>query len=141
MYAERLVSEKVVGEVDVKRIVENHLRHLSDELEASKVFQPEAYYYKKQWSGIEQASASITTWDTGMDYDILHHIGVRSVSYPSTFVSLFSALLRCRKRLKVSSILSLTNIQINVSIAGDSSTPFENACEWPTGEIGKRHQD
>lgn len=50
-------------------------------------FQPAAAYYKRQWAGFGQASASVTTWDTGLPYDLLRHVGEQSVRVPEDFVS------------------------------------------------------
>lgn len=85
-YAERLIDENVVNDEFVKKTTDNHLRYLNDELTNVKFYQPEAYYFKKQWKGIEQASSSISIWDTGMDYSILHYVGKQSVYYPDEFV-------------------------------------------------------
>lgn len=89
-YAMRLIEAKIVEAATVKGIVENYFKHLNVELDKAKFYQPEAYYYKKQWKNLKQASSSITTWDTGLDYSILHYVGMQSVSYPKEFVSFVS---------------------------------------------------
>lgn len=86
-YAEKLINEQIVTKSDVKTITEAHTRFLNTELENEKTYQPKPYYFKKQWQGVEQASSSITTWDTGLEYSILLHIGKQSVHYPENFVS------------------------------------------------------
>lgn len=133
-YADRLVEEKVVGRDDVKKISENYFKHLNSELETSKFYQPEPYYYKKQWKGIEQASSSLTTWDTGIDYSILHHIGIQSVSYPDNFVSFINQM---RKIF----FLNFDFRSISNYFAENSSTSFKNACEKSSITFGKRYEN
>lgn len=90
LYAAKLVHENIVTEEFVQQVSDRHQRYLNEELTNMASYEPEAYYFHKQWQGIEQASASsITTWDTGMDYHILHHVGKQSVSYPESFVRFF----------------------------------------------------
>lgn len=72
--------------------VEEICRHQSDyfnsELHAIESYQPESsFYFQKQWQGFMQAPKDVTIWDTGMSWDLLHHIGRSSVYYPPDFVS------------------------------------------------------
>lgn len=62
------------------------MNFLNSELAATDSYKPEAYYFKKQWSHIQQASSDVTTWDTGVDYSLLRYIGERSVTTPKDFV-------------------------------------------------------
>lgn len=87
LYAGRLVGEGVVDAEGVKRIIDSFTLYLNEELTKLNFYQPEATYFNKKWKGIEQATSSITTWDTGMDYSILHHVGKQSVHIPKDFVS------------------------------------------------------
>lgn len=70
-------------------IVKGHFSFLNSELTDS--YQPEAYYFKKQWSHIQQASGNVTTWDTGVDYSLLRYIGEKSVTTPKDFVNTAAA--------------------------------------------------
>lgn len=67
-------------------VVKAYFDFLNSELTATDSYRPEAYYFKKQWSHIQQASSNVTTWDTGVDYGLLRYIGERSVSIPKDFV-------------------------------------------------------
>lgn len=87
MYAERLIEENVVNAADVQKCKDNYMHHLNDELDRSNSYEPKAYYYQKGWKGMQPATSSITTWDTGLDYSILHYVGIQSVSYPKQFVN------------------------------------------------------
>lgn len=84
--------ENSIVSSDVDKIAENYTRHLVEQFDESSSYEPEAYYFKKQWQHIRRASTSITTWNTGIDYNILHYVGTQSVSYPKNFVSLFIRL-------------------------------------------------
>lgn len=87
MYAQHLIQANIVSHDDVKKTVDNYTRHLNDELENVKSYKPHAYYYTNQWKHMQPASTSITTWNTGLDYSILHYVGIQSVTYPKAFVS------------------------------------------------------
>lgn len=87
LYADRLVQENVVTVEDVQKCVENHSKYLNAELDRVKVYEPQPYYYQRSWKDIKPATTSITTWNTGLDYSILHYVGRQSVSYPEQFVS------------------------------------------------------
>lgn len=89
LYAERLVQENVVTPDDIRQCIESRTQYLNSELEKSKDYQPTPYYYQRGWSDIQPATSSITTWNTGVDYDILHYVGLQSVTYPEKFVSAF----------------------------------------------------
>lgn len=69
-------------------VVKAHWDFLNSELAATDSYQPEAYYFQKQWSHIKQASGNVTTWDTGVDYSLLRYIGEKSVSVPKDFVNI-----------------------------------------------------
>lgn len=88
LYVKKLIEDNIVTEEYVKNVSDSHFRYLNDELANLKLYQPDAYYFKKKWSTVEPASSSITTWDTGLDYNILCHVGTQSVSYPKDFVRL-----------------------------------------------------
>lgn len=87
LYAERLVDENVVTRDVVKKCTETYSQYLNNELDKVKTYEPTPYYYQRRWKDIKPATSSITTWNTGLDYSILHYVGVQSVSYPENFVS------------------------------------------------------
>lgn len=85
-YAEQLINGGTIDGAQVEAIVQNHTRFLNDELRRAASYQPDAYYFNKQWRHIKQASNAITTWNTGVDYSILHYVGAQSVTFPHNFV-------------------------------------------------------
>lgn len=69
-------------------IASTRTQWLNAELSAvDSEFRPAAAYYERQWSAMRQASADVTTWDTGVDYAVLRHVGEHSVRVPDGFVS------------------------------------------------------
>lgn len=86
LYSEKILSENVTTKEHLDGIVKNHFDFLNSELAATDSYEPVAYYFQKQWSGIQQASSNITTWDTGIDYNLLRYIGEKSVYFPDDFV-------------------------------------------------------
>lgn len=87
LYASRLIGEQILSQDEVNAIATEHLNHLNKELAAVDHFKPAAAYYERQWAGLGQASPSVTTWDTGLSYDVLRHVGEQSVRVPDNFVS------------------------------------------------------
>lgn len=87
-YAEEMVTQGVISEEMVDEIVTSHTSWLSLHLKVAEKYVPEDLYFKKQWEGISQAEAVITTWDTGLDTNLLAEIGKKSVTYPRSFVRL-----------------------------------------------------
>ncbi|XP_055535959.1 probable 2-oxoglutarate dehydrogenase E1 component DHKTD1 homolog, mitochondrial [Wyeomyia smithii] len=85
LYAAKLLATGELEQADVKTIVKNHTDFLNSELQNLNEYQPEKGYFEQQWSGMQQAGSEITTWDTGVDYSLLHLIARTSVEYPSDF--------------------------------------------------------
>lgn len=85
-YADKLILEGIITTEQISKIEANHIEHLTNEYNNVDSYEPDAYYFKNQWSGIQQATNSITYWDTGLDYSILKYIGEKSVDYPKDFV-------------------------------------------------------
>ncbi|KAG4071158.1 hypothetical protein HA402_001148 [Bradysia odoriphaga] len=85
LYSEKIVNENVTTREHLVDVVKEHVAFLNSELSATDSYKPEAYYFKKQWSHIQQASSNVTTWDTGVDYNLLRYIGEKSVTIPQDF--------------------------------------------------------
>lgn len=86
-YAERLISEKVITEEEVKEIAQHQFNYYASELQHAEEFVPDKTYFRKQWADFVQAPETITIWDTGMSWEILSFIGRASVYHPPEFVS------------------------------------------------------
>ncbi|XP_063893768.1 probable 2-oxoglutarate dehydrogenase E1 component DHKTD1 homolog, mitochondrial [Helicoverpa armigera] len=85
VYAEKLVSEGVLKEDDVKDILATYTSHLQKEYEAVPTYKPEVSYYQEQWSGMQAAPHAVETWDTGVDTGLLKVVGQASVTVPDDF--------------------------------------------------------
>uniref|UniRef100_A0A1L8E1X1 Putative 2-oxoglutarate dehydrogenase e1 subunit n=1 Tax=Nyssomyia neivai TaxID=330878 RepID=A0A1L8E1X1_9DIPT len=84
-YTNYLISENEMTLDEVNKIAKGHANYLTSELNQLGTYEPDMWYFKKQWSGMQQAGSEITTWDTGLDYSLLGYIGVKSVEYPENF--------------------------------------------------------
>lgn len=84
-----MVDEGIMTKDEVDEIVKQQFEFYNSELQAVDKYEPEKSYFKKQWEGFTQASSDITTWDTGVDWELLSYIGRNSVYHPPDFVSLF----------------------------------------------------
>nr|CAD7445064.1 unnamed protein product [Timema bartmani] len=72
MYAAELVKLGVLTNDDVTNIVETHSGWLSEELKKVDASKPEA-------------PAAVTTWDTGVEQQLLRYVATKSVAYPHNF--------------------------------------------------------
>lgn len=89
-----MVDEGIMTKDEVDEIVKQQFEFYNSELQAVDKYEPEKSYFKKQWEGFTQASSDITTWDTGVDWELLSYIGRNSVYHPPDFVSLNSFIYR-----------------------------------------------
>lgn len=83
-FSESLAEKNIVTRQEIEDIKKNYYDKLNNDLKDA-TFKPGKSYFMKQWSGIEQASKNLTTWDTGMNVEILRYIGMKSVEYPNNF--------------------------------------------------------
>ncbi|XP_067012893.2 probable 2-oxoadipate dehydrogenase complex component E1 homolog [Anabrus simplex] len=84
-YAELLIKSGIMTEEETRRIVNDHSSWLNEILKNLDSHVVKKSYFKRQWSGIQQAPAAITLWDTGVDQTTLHYIGAKSVAYDEKF--------------------------------------------------------
>lgn len=94
-YADRMVDEGILTRDDVNRITKEQFDYFNQELQSAESYTPEKSYFDNQWKGFVQAPKDLTTWDTGMTWDILSYLGNASVYHPTDFVR--TALKNSRK--------------------------------------------
>ncbi|XP_050562877.1 probable 2-oxoglutarate dehydrogenase E1 component DHKTD1 homolog, mitochondrial [Spodoptera frugiperda] len=85
LYTEKLLSEGVLSEEEVKNEVATHTSYLQKQFEAVPTYKPEVSYYQDQWAGFQAAPNAVETWDTGVDTGLLQMVGHASVAYPDDF--------------------------------------------------------
>ncbi|GFG30109.1 hypothetical protein Cfor_07750 [Coptotermes formosanus] len=85
MYADLLVNEGVMTKEEVEGIVAEHSEWLNGILKSMDTYIPQESFLQKHWSGIQQADAAVTVWDTGTHLDLLRYVGMKSVAYPKEF--------------------------------------------------------
>ncbi|KAI8505674.1 putative 2-oxoglutarate dehydrogenase E1 component DHKTD1, mitochondrial, partial [Branchiostoma belcheri] len=83
VYAEQLVNDGLLTKEDVAKISADCMAKLGDHFSKLESFPPQARHLQKQWTGLVQASSQITTWDTGVDANLLKYVGAKSVEVPS----------------------------------------------------------
>ncbi|KAF9405803.1 hypothetical protein HW555_013606 [Spodoptera exigua] len=85
LYTEKLISEGILSEEEVKDEVATHTSYLQKQYEAVPTYKPEVSYYQEQWAGFQAAPNAVETWDTGVDTGLLQMVGHASVAYPDDF--------------------------------------------------------
>ncbi|XP_060070880.1 2-oxoadipate dehydrogenase complex component E1-like [Ylistrum balloti] len=83
MYANKLVDEGVCGRDVLDKAIQEWSETLAKDMSAVDTHIPQQRHLQQQWSGLVQASDSVTTWDTGVASDILKFVGAKSVDIPS----------------------------------------------------------
>ncbi|XP_026279929.2 2-oxoadipate dehydrogenase complex component E1 isoform X1 [Frankliniella occidentalis] len=84
-YGSELVDRGVMKKGELEKIVADRMEWLNDKLKKIDSFVPKPTYFQRQWSSVEQAGAAVTSWDTGVDVQLLRHIARKSVEYPEHF--------------------------------------------------------
>lgn len=84
-YADKLTSEGVLSQDEVKEISNAYTKYLQSQYEMVPNYKPEVTYYQEQWSGLKPAPKAIETWDTGVNENMLKLVGEASVTVPEDF--------------------------------------------------------
>ncbi|XP_018378530.1 PREDICTED: probable 2-oxoglutarate dehydrogenase E1 component DHKTD1, mitochondrial isoform X2 [Trachymyrmex cornetzi] len=85
-YAEKLVDVNIFTRKNVENIIDSHITWLNKTLkESSKDASRPSTVYAGRWAKMKQAEANITRWDTGVELDLLHFVGEKSVQVPPNF--------------------------------------------------------
>ncbi|KAJ8925254.1 hypothetical protein NQ315_009082 [Exocentrus adspersus] len=109
LYADQLVKDGILTQKDCKDIVDDHFNWLNEHLKAAESYKPQDVYFKKHWKEFVQPDDVITTWDTGIDLDLMTFIGSKSVKCPSHF-EIHPTLLRTHVKNRLSRIAEGVNI-------------------------------
>lgn len=75
----KLIENNVLSTNKVKNIIDNYNSQLNQSLNEMDNFILQPTYFAGLWSGIKQAEASVTEWDTGVDLNLLKFIAEKSV--------------------------------------------------------------
>ncbi|XP_033198783.2 2-oxoadipate dehydrogenase complex component E1 [Bombus vancouverensis nearcticus] len=78
-YLDKLVKNNVLPMEKAKNIIEDHKAKLNQGLNEADNYVPQPTYFAGLWSEIQQADASVTQWDTGVDLSLLRFIAEKSV--------------------------------------------------------------
>ncbi|XP_054014443.1 probable 2-oxoglutarate dehydrogenase E1 component DHKTD1 homolog, mitochondrial [Hylaeus anthracinus] len=78
-YVEKLIKSNVLSMEKAKDIVKNHKAWLNRALKQVDNYIPQPAYFAGLWSEMQQADATVTQWDTGVDLNLLKFIALKSV--------------------------------------------------------------
>lgn len=87
VYAEKMIKMGILCNEDLVRISRERFEYFNTELLASETYIPEKPEFSKQWKGFVQAPKELTTWDTGVEWNLLSNVGRASVHVPDDFVN------------------------------------------------------
>lgn len=109
LYADFLIQEGVLTSDEVSSIANEYYSWLNDIFKTLDAFQIKKSYFQRQWSSIKQAPAALTTWDTGVDLNLLKYVGNQSVKYPENF-NIHPHLLKTHVKGRLTKINTGSNI-------------------------------
>lgn len=78
-YVNKLIENNVLLTNKVKNIIGNYNSQLNQSLNEMDNFIPQPTYFAGLWTGIKQAEASVTEWNTGVDLNLLKFVAEKSV--------------------------------------------------------------
>ncbi|KAJ2485533.1 hypothetical protein EV174_001657, partial [Coemansia sp. RSA 2320] len=84
-YERQMQEEGIVTKDDASETRAAFVKHLDDELAASKDFVPQADHLKGKWAGLIMSTEAVTTIDTGVPVATLRKVGEKSVSVDQAF--------------------------------------------------------
>lgn len=85
----KLIENNVLSTNKVKNIIDNYNSQLNQSLNEMDNFIPQPTYFEGLWTGIKQAEASVTEWDTGVDLNLLKFIAEKSVHIKDNVVRIY----------------------------------------------------
>ncbi|KAJ8964681.1 hypothetical protein NQ314_004713, partial [Rhamnusium bicolor] len=130
LYSEKLITDGILTEEDRKQIVNGHYDWLNEHLKAVEHYQPQDVSFKKQWEGFIQPEDVITTWDSGIDIDLMKFVGSKSVQYPENF-EIHPTLLKTHVKNRLSKVAEGANIDWSTAEAlALGSLLFEGRVTW-----------
>ncbi|XP_008214961.1 probable 2-oxoglutarate dehydrogenase E1 component DHKTD1 homolog, mitochondrial isoform X1 [Nasonia vitripennis] len=86
-YLDELINAKVLSQEQANMIVEQFTEKLAEALRRVDDYVPQATYFTGRWSQLKQADSAVTTWDTGVDTNLLQLIANKSVQSPEELVN------------------------------------------------------
>ena len=85
-YLEKLSESNILTKGEGKSIVEKHTSWLAKALSEIDNFVPQPTYFTGWWSRLKQAESAVTTWNTGVDLNLLQFIANKSVHFKDSLV-------------------------------------------------------
>ncbi|XP_033106615.1 probable 2-oxoglutarate dehydrogenase E1 component DHKTD1, mitochondrial [Anneissia japonica] len=92
-YVDKLSEEGIIDKKDIAKEVSLYQDTLNNSLKEAETYQPKQFHLQAHWKGFVDAPSHITTWDTGVDPELLRFIAAKSVEVPENF-KVHSTLLK-----------------------------------------------
>ncbi|KAI9563198.1 hypothetical protein GHT06_010655 [Daphnia sinensis] len=113
-YCRKLVDEGVMEKEGHQNLLTTHTNQMSIAFKEADSYSPSAstsysQVGEQQSKALKTATGDITSWDTGVDLDVLRWVGARSVHIPSNF-SLHPTLKRGHVDARLNKLLTGTNL-------------------------------
>ncbi|XP_022090977.1 probable 2-oxoglutarate dehydrogenase E1 component DHKTD1, mitochondrial isoform X2 [Acanthaster planci] len=85
LYLKEVTEAGAVDQAEIDSELARNQEELNQCLKAAKTHEPEPTTLGKQWSSCVEAPAHITSWDTGVDMELLRFVAAKSVELPEDF--------------------------------------------------------
>nr|CAH0103087.1 unnamed protein product [Daphnia galeata] len=113
-YYKKLVEEGVMDQEAYQMLLANHTNQMSLAFKEADSYSPAAtptysQVGEEQSKSLKTATEDVTSWDTGVDLDVLRWVGARTVHIPSNF-SLHPTLKRGHVDARLNKLFAGTNL-------------------------------
>ncbi|XP_063972436.1 probable 2-oxoglutarate dehydrogenase E1 component DHKTD1 homolog, mitochondrial isoform X2 [Diachasmimorpha longicaudata] len=79
LYKSQLEASGILTSSQSEEIISKHTNFLGNALKQVDNYIPQPSYFTHRWMGFQQAQTSLTSWDTGVDLELLKYVVSKSV--------------------------------------------------------------
>ncbi|XP_071963051.1 2-oxoadipate dehydrogenase complex component E1-like [Antedon mediterranea] len=92
-YVQKLSEEGILDKETISKEVSTYYEALNYSLKEADTHEPKQFHLQAHWKDLVDAPSHISTWDTGVDQELLRFIAAKSVQVPEDF-KVHSTLLK-----------------------------------------------
>lgn len=79
MYRQQLEESEILKTEESEEIISKYRNYLEEASKKAEKYVPQATYFTDRWTGFQQAKPILTTWDTGVDVNLIKFVAKKSV--------------------------------------------------------------
>lgn len=79
VYRQKLEKMEILKTEESEEIIRKYTNYLEEAFKKSDKYVPQATYFSGRWAGFQQAKPTLTTWETGVDVNLIKFVVKKSV--------------------------------------------------------------